>query len=146
MTDSCCLATSTLPSNPLDATNYFGFVCQIYVVQPKEFTPNISASKISKSAWKCRRVKRWIKQSKRKTDHKSKFGVITNQYFQACWRVIPISCREQQAQNVGWPDLKLRWLFNENQSERLVGKSGNIDSKQHRLLTNDQPFICYCFI
>ena len=44
--------------------------------------------------------------------------------------------------NVGWPDLNLCWLFNENQSKRLVSKSGNIDSKQHRPLTNDQPFIC----
>ena len=42
------------------------------------------ALEISKSAPECRRVKGWIKLGKRKTKHKSKFGVIPNQYFQAC--------------------------------------------------------------
>ena len=64
----------------------------------KKFIPNISALKILKPAPKCRRVKGWIKLNKRKTDHKSKFGVFPNLYFQACRKVIPISCRGQQAQ------------------------------------------------
>ena len=64
----------------------------------KKFIPNISALKISKPAPKCRRVKGWIKLNKRKTDHKSKFGVFPNLYFQARRKVIPISCRRQQAQ------------------------------------------------
>ena len=64
----------------------------------KLFIPNISALEISKSAPKCRRVEGWVKLNKRKTDHKSKCGVIPDQYIQASRRVILISCREQQAQ------------------------------------------------
>ena len=64
----------------------------------KTFIPNISALKILKPAPKCRRVKGWIKLNKRKTDHKSKFGAFPNLYFQAWRKVIPISCRGQQAQ------------------------------------------------
>ena len=39
-----------------------------------------------------------IKPGKRTNDHKSKLGIIPNPYFQACWRIIPISCCGQQAQ------------------------------------------------
>ena len=93
-----CRSVVAVINIPIGSHQLFRFLILPNGSAQKLFIPNMSALEISTSAPKCRRVEGWIKLSKRKTDHKSKFGVIPNQYIQASRRVIPISVRGQQAQ------------------------------------------------
>ena len=132
--------------NPLDATNYFRFVCKRNTARLKRVYSKYICVRNIKICIKMPQGETLKKPGKRKTDHKSKFGVIQNQYFQACWRIIPISYRQQRTQiYVGQTYTCAGCLTKINRKDSSAGRE-NIDSKRYRPSTNDQPFICNSFI